>query len=207
MVRFGAAVLLIASLDVVAQINLPNELSDGNVASAEEVMQNFHVLRDAIEGNKATINIIPSPPTNCETNQIIRWNGDKWECASDPLVNLDCNVGDHLRFEDHGWVCSAHPISASLITPSWEKVQDEVATRARFQTIENVNPDGTCSDAYCFVEVLGVTDHTGCVTHITGNSPQDLGVIHNFTDYVRVGFLPEWIEGEAVYIHISCLQA
>jgi hypothetical protein len=55
MIRLLTAVLLFASFDAVAQTNVPNDLNDGEVANAEEVMQNFQALEDAIDNNTQSI--------------------------------------------------------------------------------------------------------------------------------------------------------
>ena len=55
MIRLLTAVFLFASLHAVAQTNVPNDLTDGEVASAEEVMQNFQALEDAIDNNAESI--------------------------------------------------------------------------------------------------------------------------------------------------------
>ncbi|MDX1452664.1 MAG: DNRLRE domain-containing protein [Oleiphilaceae bacterium] len=47
---------------------------------------------------------------NCSTDQVIRFNGEQWECASlpvNPLENLQCGEGDTLRFTQGAWTCAA----------------------------------------------------------------------------------------------------
>jgi len=73
MIRILGASLLFASCNAVAQTSVPNDLTDGEVASAEEVMQNFQALESAIDTK--------APPTNCSIEQIIKWNGSLWVCA------------------------------------------------------------------------------------------------------------------------------
>jgi len=53
MIRLLTAVLLFASFNVAAETQVPNDLNDGEVASAEEVMQNFQALATAIDNVSA----------------------------------------------------------------------------------------------------------------------------------------------------------
>ena len=85
MIRLLTAVLFFASFHAVAQITL-TELNNNTPADADDVMGNFNALNGAL------------PPTNCATNQIIKWNGSGWECATDPLANLSCAPGEGLVY-------------------------------------------------------------------------------------------------------------
>ena len=42
---------------------------------------------------------------DCSTNQIIKWDGLAWVCATDPFAGLDCDVGGYLRMGVDGWQC------------------------------------------------------------------------------------------------------
>ena len=46
----------------------------------------------------------PLPPL-CSTDQIIKWDGLAWVCATDPFAGLDCDVGGYLKMGDDGWQC------------------------------------------------------------------------------------------------------
>ena len=35
----------------------------------------------------------------CEVNQIVRYNGSAWVCATDPFANLSCSAGDTLTYD------------------------------------------------------------------------------------------------------------
>jgi hypothetical protein len=69
MIRLLPAVLLFASFHAVAEVTL-TELNNNTPADADDVMGNFNALNEAL------------PPSDCSTNQIIKWSGTAWECAS-----------------------------------------------------------------------------------------------------------------------------
>ena len=75
MMRSLIAILLSLPLSALAQSQVPNIFEDGTPASAAEVNENFDALGDAIDA-------LPTPPSDCTTDQIIKWNGSAWECAS-----------------------------------------------------------------------------------------------------------------------------
>ena len=66
-----AIAALVASVSAIAETQVPNVFEDGTPASAAEVNANFDALEAAL------------PPSNCTTDQIIKWNGSAWVC-SDP---------------------------------------------------------------------------------------------------------------------------
>lgn len=59
-----------------AQTTVTNTFQNGTTADANEVNENFTDLANAIDK-------IVEPPTNCSTNQIIKWNGSAWACANE----------------------------------------------------------------------------------------------------------------------------
>ncbi|MCH1603390.1 MAG: hypothetical protein L7S57_11155 [Luminiphilus sp.] len=69
MIRLLTAVLLFASLNAAAEVTL-TPLNNNTPANADDVMGNFNALNAAL------------PPSDCTTDQIIKWNGTGWECAS-----------------------------------------------------------------------------------------------------------------------------
>jgi len=69
------AILLLLPLSALAQTQVPNVFEDGTPASAAEVNENFDALGDAIDA-------LPTPPSDCTTDQIIKWDGSAWVCAS-----------------------------------------------------------------------------------------------------------------------------
>ena len=71
MIRFPLSTLLLLPLSALAQTQVPNVFEDGTPATAAEVTENFDALEAAL------------PPSNCTTDQIIKWNGSAWVC-SDP---------------------------------------------------------------------------------------------------------------------------
>ena len=84
--------LLFAPLSFTAISAEITQFRDGEVASAAEINQNFNNLASEL------------PPTNCQTDQIIRWNGSAWECATDS-ADLVCETGDLMQYLGDAWGC------------------------------------------------------------------------------------------------------
>ena len=97
MIRLLTAVLLFASFNVLAEVTL-TDINNNEVADAEVVMGNFNALKSEIES-------LPTPPTNCTTDQFIKWNGSAWVCS-------DLERVEELTDDDFG----------SVICPSGKKV-------------------------------------------------------------------------------------
>ena len=74
--RFLLATLLFFPILSHAQTTVTNTFQNGTTADANEVNENFQDLANAIDN-------IVEPPTNCSTNQIIKWNGSAWACANE----------------------------------------------------------------------------------------------------------------------------
>ena len=87
--RFVPAILLLLPLSALAQTQVPNVFEDGTPASAADVNANFDALESAIDSNDEDFELFRAdtqlalPPSNCSTDQIIKWNGSAWVC-SDP---------------------------------------------------------------------------------------------------------------------------
>ena len=123
MIRFLTAVLMLTSLAVRADTQVPHTFEDGEVISATEFNQNFDTLETAIDDIPAGATGPQGPQgeqgpagpqgpagaagvaagLTCNTNQVIRWNGTEWACADDVLATLNCDVGDRLVRGDNGW--------------------------------------------------------------------------------------------------------
>ena len=75
-----AIAALLACSGAWAQIQL-NEISNSTVADADDVMDNFNALKNEIES-------LPTPPTDCTADQIIKWDdtANAWVCATDPFA-------------------------------------------------------------------------------------------------------------------------
>ena len=84
MVRLLTAVFLFASFNVVAEVTL-TDINNNEVADAEEVMGNFNALKNEIES-------LPTPPTNCSTDQVIKWDGSAWVCATRSYRINNCST-------------------------------------------------------------------------------------------------------------------
>ena len=84
-----AIAALIASVIAIAQTQVPNVFEDGTPAAAADVNENFDTLESAIDSNDEDFELFRAdtelalPPSNCLTEQIIKWNGSAWVC-SDP---------------------------------------------------------------------------------------------------------------------------
>lgn len=55
---------------VFAQVEIPHVHENGDVIDADEINRNLDIVAKAV------------PPTDCSTNQIIKWNGSAWVCSS-----------------------------------------------------------------------------------------------------------------------------
>ena len=104
MIRLLTAVLLFASFSVVADTEVPHTFQDGEVIDAQKFNEDFDALEAAIDANAAAL-----PPTNCTTDQIIRWDGtnDAWVCATGDLAGLVCEEEDTITFRNGTWQCSS----------------------------------------------------------------------------------------------------
>ena len=103
MIRLLTAVLMLTSLTVRADTQVPHSFEDGEVISATEFNQNFDTLESAIDDIPAGATGPQGPQgeqgpagpqgpagaagvaagLTCNTNQVIRWNGTEWACADD----------------------------------------------------------------------------------------------------------------------------
>jgi hypothetical protein len=68
--RFPIMACLLFASTVFAQVEIPHVHENGDVIDADEINQNLDVVAKAV------------PPRDCSTDQIIKWNGSAWVCAS-----------------------------------------------------------------------------------------------------------------------------
>ena len=115
MIRLLTATLLVASFSVVADVTL-TDINNNEVADAEVVMGNFNALKQGVEANATAIDALPTPPSDCLTNQIIKWNGSAWVCATDSLAGLSCEEGQTITYRNGAWQCAACVAPGVLIT-------------------------------------------------------------------------------------------
>jgi hypothetical protein len=113
MIRLLVATLLVASFSVVAEVTL-TDINNNEVADAEEVMGNFNALKQGVEANATAIDALPTPPTNCTADQIIKWDdtNEVWVCADMPSVNVS-EPANRYKWEYAGWSGSS-PSSSPL---------------------------------------------------------------------------------------------
>ena len=127
MIRFLTAVLMLASLTVRADTQVPHTFEDGEVISATEFNQNFDTLESAIDDIPAGATGAQGPQgeqgpagpqgeqgpagpagvaagLTCTTDQIIKWNGSAWVCADMPSSNTG---GDGAAYGSPVWVDSS----------------------------------------------------------------------------------------------------
>ena len=82
-----AIAALIASVTAIAQTQVPYVFEDGTPAAAADVNENFDTLESAIDSNDEDFELFRAdtelalPPSNCLTEQIIKWNGSAWVCS------------------------------------------------------------------------------------------------------------------------------
>ena len=112
MIRLLTAALLFASFNVVAEVTL-TDINNDEVADAEVVMGNFNALKSEIES-------LPTPPSDCSTNQIIRWSGSAWVCATDPFANLSCSAGDMLTYDGSAFTCNCAPPGTAITDSNFD---------------------------------------------------------------------------------------
>ena len=228
MIRLLTAVFLFASFHVMAD-DLKT-FSDGQVINADDFNHNFQKLEQDItdipagpKGDKGDTGATGAKGdtgdqgpagadgvvngVTCTTDQIVRYDGNAWNCVDDPFAGLNCNVGDQLRFASGGWECRAEPITASLIQNDWDDRDGAFAPISDyFDSVNNVDPSSYCDSIYCVISVIGVTDHTSCVVQVTGGAVSGNADVNidTFPNEIRIHPLFSWNEGQAVYINISC---
>ena len=61
-----------------------DNFQEGDVIDHAKFNANNLSIKNAINGNKAAL-----PPTNCTTDQIIKWDGSAWVCADMPADGAD----------------------------------------------------------------------------------------------------------------------
>ena len=105
--------------------------------------------------------------------------------------------------------CRAEPITASLIQNSWVySGGGNPPISSYFESLNNVETYTTCEPVTCFIEVIGVADHSSCVTQVTGYAVSygsaSVSINTNLRTVIVIGDIDTWNEGQAVYINISC---
>jgi hypothetical protein len=78
MTRLLKLASMVLASAVFAQVEIPYVHENGDVIDADEINKNFDTVAKA------------APPQDCSTNQVIKWNGSAWVCASRAIVENDC---------------------------------------------------------------------------------------------------------------------
>ena len=63
---------------VFAQVEIPHVHENDDVIDADEINTNLDIVAKAV------------PPRDCSKDQIIKWDGSAWVCASKSIVENDC---------------------------------------------------------------------------------------------------------------------
>ena len=86
-------------------------------------MGNFNALNNAL------------PPSDCTTDQIIKWNGTAWACAADPLADLSsCGAGDVLKYYNGSVTCACVPPGTAITESNFDAaITDWIASGADSQ--------------------------------------------------------------------------
>ena len=177
MIRLLMAGLLLFSLNTVADTQVTNNFKDGEIIEAEKFNTNFDDLENAIDS-----------------------------VIADPFAALNCTNGQSLRRANNAWTCISEPITASLVKAQWANPSGPRAIIELFDSYNNVNLAGLAScDPEVVVQVLGITNHSGCVTTVTGGAVAGRTVIvQTLVDRIRITDRNTWLGNQPVYINISC---
>ena len=169
--------LLLFSLNTVADTQVTNNFKDGEIIEAEKFNTNFDDLENAIDS-----------------------------VIADPFAALNCTNGQSLRRANNAWTCISEPITASLVKAQWTNPPACRSIVQLFDSYNNVNLSGFPScDPEVTIQVLGITNHSGCVTTVTGGAVAGRTVIVTpQVDKIRIGDTNSWNANQPVYINISC---
>ena len=178
MIRLLMAGLLLVSFNTLAATEVThNDFKDGDIIKAEEFNKNFDDLEAAIDS-----------------------------VIANPFAALNCTNGQSLRRANNAWTCISEPITASLVKPSWTNPPFCRTIIELFDSYNNVNLAGLPScEPDVSIQVLGITDHSGCVTTVTGGAVSGRTAdVFPEAPRIRIVGRNTWIPGQPVYINISC---
>jgi len=177
MIRLLMAGLLLVSFNTLADTQVTNKFEDGDIIEAEKFNKNFDDLEAAIDS-----------------------------VIADPFAALNCTNGQSLRRANNAWACISEPITASLVKPQWTNAVGCRTIVELFDSYTNVNLAGPVScDPTVFIQVLGIADHSGCVTTVTGAGVANQTVIVDpDAARIRINARSTWNVNQPVYINISC---
>lgn len=163
MVRLLIAVLLFASVEAMADADVCvtleppptacslNQLTNGAVAEANKVMENFNTLGGAIDA-------LPTPPSDCTTDQIIKWDGSAWACSD--MSSSSTGVA-WSRSYSRGELVAVQPAAETF------DVLERVGGKCweRNSQVGYYSPDDDCQ-----LWVMGVTDHRQCQVDMSASA-------------------------------------
>lgn len=199
------ALILIATLAACsgawADVTLPNNLEENSVASATDVMDNFNALKDgvdenasAVEANAAAINAVATPPTDCTTDQVIKWDGSAWQCSYPLTATFYSDDWDR----DGEWDSGTNVYTFEMFSPSARGVMSGAEGPYR------------CEKSWrCTVGVAGVANHLGCSISESGNSGHISAPIAQFPDmwcdtWACFFLANSLVKNEPVTITVTC---
>ena len=121
----------------------------------------------------------------------------------DTLAELSCTANQSAGWDGSAWVCRSTPITATLSanpSPSFC-----CTIQQRFQAFSpNVNPDNTCHEFDCTIELVDVLDHTSCVVSLSGDQAAGTDWFAGVNTIVL--FFPDpWFEFESLFVNVSCV--
>ncbi len=79
-------------------------ISDGATINAEYMQNNFDYLYERVTALSSATGTLEN--LNCMADQIAKYNGSVWECASDTLANLVCTAGQIPKYSGSAWECA-----------------------------------------------------------------------------------------------------
>ena len=184
MIRLLMAGLLLVSFNTLADTQVTNKFEDGDIIEAEKFNKNFDDLEAAIDSVETAIDSV----------------------IADPFAALNCTNGQSLRRANNAWACISEPITASLVKPQWTNAVGCRTIVELFDSYNNVNLPGVLScDPEVIIQVLGITDHSGCVTTDTGAGvANQVVIVDPDAARIRINARSTWNVNQPVYINISC---
>jgi hypothetical protein len=150
-----AIAALVACSGAWAEVTLI-DINNNEIADAEVVMANFNALKDGVEANAAAIDVLPTPPTDCTINQIIRWDGSLWICSDETAADNTTVRGWYYTASFNNST-SPHAIfeSRSLNARNYNNIGGQLGYSIP-------NPENG-SEAYMTFNIAGVGSFENCV--------------------------------------------
>ena len=198
MIRLLAAVLLLtyslfgwAMAYPEGYSGVPHDsFKEGDVIDHTKFNQNNSSIKDAINDR------VPVP-SNCSTNQIIKYDGGGWVCTDMPADGAPGADGaDGVGFPG---------VVATLRSSSLPDLIGAESASSVFDAVSNIASNSECGDFFphdCELYVDGVTDHRRCVTQIEYGGTQ--WSVEPNSDHIKIA--TDMFTGNWVAIVIQCIN-